>query len=102
MSAWSTAVGSGDFVAFRAGLGVGSVGTAASSVVTYTVGAVSAAHSTVSPATASITADGSSTQVITVQARDVNDNNLTTGGSTVGSEERRGGKEGRSRGAPYH
>jgi hypothetical protein len=33
--------------------------------------------------TATIAADGTSTQVITVQARDVNNNNRTTGGSTV-------------------
>ena len=42
-----------------------------------------AAHSVVSPATALITADGTSTQVITVQARDVHDHNLTIGGATV-------------------
>jgi len=29
------------------------------------------------------TADGTSTQVITVQARDMNNNNLTTGGETL-------------------
>ena len=45
--------------------------------------AADAAHSTVAPATASITADGTSTQVITVQARDVFNVNLPTGGSTV-------------------
>src|SRR5258706_208835 len=42
-----------------------------------------AANSTIAPATASIVANGSSTQVITVQARDANNNNLTTGGATV-------------------
>src|SRR5207247_1100527 len=62
---------------------VGTLVSASSSVVTFTAGAANAAHSTVSPATASITANGTSTQVITVQARDVNNNNLTTGGSTV-------------------
>ncbi len=46
-------------------------------------GPVSASHSTVSPATASIAADGTSTQVITVQARDTNNVNETTGGATV-------------------
>src|SRR5205823_456626 len=51
--------------------------------LTEVAGAANAAHSTVSPATASIPADGSSTQVITVQARDQNNNNLTTGGATV-------------------
>src|SRR5205823_4987804 len=65
------------------GTPVGTAVGATSSVVTFTTGPASAAHSTISPATASITADGSSTQVITVQARDVNNNNLTTGGATV-------------------
>src|SRR5207237_2336305 len=81
-------------------LGVPAIGTAvgaSSSVVTFTPGAVDAAHSTVSPATASITADGSSLQTITVQARDVKNNNLTTGGR---SEESREGNGGSSRGAP--
>ncbi|MCX6896384.1 MAG: autotransporter-associated beta strand repeat-containing protein, partial [Verrucomicrobia bacterium] len=51
--------------------------------VAPSVGAVDASHSTISPATATKTADGSSTQVITVQARDVNNNNRVTGGDTV-------------------
>ena len=52
--------------------------------VTLTVlGPPDASHSTVSPATAAITADGQSTKVITVQARDVNNNSLTNGGLTV-------------------
>ncbi|MGN6644169.1 MAG: invasin domain 3-containing protein, partial [Verrucomicrobiota bacterium] len=41
------------------------------------------AHSTLTPAVASITADGSSTQVITVTTRDVNGHPLRLGGSTV-------------------
>jgi autotransporter-associated beta strand protein len=55
----------------------------ASSSLQVNAGAANAAHSTVSPATASISANGASTQVITVQARDVNNNNLTSGGATV-------------------
>ncbi len=52
--------------------------------VTLTVlGPPDAAHSTVSPAAAAITANGQSTQVITVRARDVNNNSLNTGGETV-------------------
>ena len=51
--------------------------------VTFTAGAPSAAYSAISPATASKAPDGVSTQVITVQARDVNDNNLSAGGGTV-------------------
>jgi hypothetical protein len=70
-------------VATLGGTSVGTAVSASSSVITYTPGAANAAHSTISPATASITANGTSTQVITVQARDVNNNNLTTGGSTV-------------------
>src|SRR5207302_5102 len=65
------------------GTAVGTAVSASSSVVTFTPGAVDATRSTVTPATASITANGSSTQVITVQARDVNNNNVTTGGATV-------------------
>jgi CxxC motif-containing protein (DUF1111 family) len=53
------------------------------SVVANNVGAVSAANSTLSPSVDSITANGGSTQVITVQARDNDNNNETTGGSTV-------------------
>jgi hypothetical protein len=50
---------------------------------TPTVATVSAAQSTLTPTSASITANGSSTQVLTVQAKDAYGNNLTTGGSTV-------------------
>lgn len=42
-----------------------------------------AAQSTISPATARKAADGASTQVITVRARDVQGSNLTGGGATV-------------------
>jgi CxxC motif-containing protein (DUF1111 family) len=52
------------------------------SVVANNIGSVSAANSTISPASASLTANGA-TQVITVQARDVDNNNETTGGATV-------------------
>src|SRR5207247_1387281 len=46
-------------------------------------GAVSPARSTLTPVTSSIAADGSATRVLTVQAKDANGNDLTTGGSTV-------------------
>lgn len=52
------------------------------SVVANNIGAVSAANSTLSPALTSISANGA-TQVITVQARDVDNNNETSGGATV-------------------
>ena len=67
-------------------LGLTQVGTsvgAASSVVTFRAGTAVAANSTLSPATATMPADGSNTLVITVQARDVRTNNLTMGGDTV-------------------
>jgi hypothetical protein len=64
--------------------GDSSFNTSASSVLTQTVNIFAdAAHSTISPASASITANGTSTQVITVQARDASNNNITTGGSPV-------------------
>ena len=46
-------------------------------------GSASAANSTISPAVASLTANGGSTEVITVQARDASNNNILTGGATV-------------------
>src|SRR2546426_534999 len=99
-----TATGSATVTGTLGGTAIGTAVGASSSVVTFTPGAVDAAHSTVSPATASITADGSSIQTITVQARDVNNNNLTAGGATVAmrKEEGRVGKEGRARWAGYH
>ncbi|MHA8088661.1 Ig-like domain-containing protein, partial [Aquirufa sp. Wall-65K1] len=42
-----------------------------------------AAISTLTPTSASIVADGSTTQVLTVTAKDANGNNLTAGGATV-------------------
>ena len=50
---------------------------------TVVAGAVDATHSTISPATVSITANGTSSQAITVQARDANNNNRTTGSDAV-------------------
>ncbi len=51
--------------------------------VTFAPGAASGATSTISASPTSITADGMSTSVITVQLKDVNANNLTSGGATV-------------------
>ena len=51
--------------------------------MTYVPGAADATQSTLTPTSASITANGTSTQVLTVQAKDANGNNLTAGGSTV-------------------
>jgi CxxC motif-containing protein (DUF1111 family) len=53
------------------------------SVTTNAPGAVSASHSTLSPSLVSLTANGTNTQVITVQARDASNNNEQTGGATV-------------------
>ena len=48
-----------------------------------TPGLVDAGQSTLTPTSASITANGTSTQTLTVQAKDANGNNLTTGGAAV-------------------
>ncbi|WP_269015141.1 invasin domain 3-containing protein [Aquirufa nivalisilvae] len=50
--------------------------------ITFTVGAVNATVSTLTPTTANIFADGS-TQTLTVTAKDLNGNAITTGGATV-------------------
>ena len=50
---------------------------------TGTAGAADAAQSTLTPASATITADGTSTQVLTVTAKDANGNTLTSGGAAV-------------------
>ena len=47
-------------------------------------GGASAAQSILTPTSASIAADGASTQVLTVQAKDATGNNLLSGGSVVG------------------
>src|SRR5437762_1807065 len=71
-----TLVGSGVFVATLGGAAVKS-GTASQmqSTITYTPGAADATVSILTPTSASLTADGTSTQVLTVQAKDVNGNN---------------------------
>ena len=53
--------------------------------VSFGPGALSAAHSTITAAPGSITADGASTSTITVRAKDVNDNTLaaSAGGVTL-------------------
>src|SRR2546429_290635 len=78
-----TTTGSATVTATLGGTAVGTAVSASSSVVTFTPGAVDAARSTVTPATASVTAHGSSTHRITAQARDVNNNNLSLDGSAV-------------------
>ena len=79
-----TATGSGVFVATLGGANVqNGTGSQTQSTITYTPGAANAVQSTLTPTSASITANGISTQVLTVQAKDANGNNLTTGGSTV-------------------
>ena len=47
------------------------------------LGSADGAESTLTPASSSITADGAATQVLTVQAKDANGNDETTGGATV-------------------
>ncbi|MDX6480075.1 MAG: hypothetical protein QOG85_585, partial [Gaiellaceae bacterium] len=57
--------------------------SAASSAIVFAAGPVDATQSTLTPTSASITANGSATQVLTVQAKDANGNNLASGGLTV-------------------
>jgi uncharacterized Zn ribbon protein len=79
-----TATGSGVFVATLGGNPVKSgTGSQTQATVTYVPGAADATQSTLTPTSSSITANGSATQVLTVQAKDANGNNLTAGGSTV-------------------
>ncbi len=65
------------------GTSTGVTGGTNMGTLTEVVGAVNASHSTISPATATTWADGTSTYVISVRARDQFDNNRATGGSTV-------------------
>src|SRR6202043_1789755 len=58
-------------------------GSQTQATVPYTPGAANATQSTLTPTSASITADGSSTQVLTVHAKDANGNSETLGGETV-------------------
>ncbi|MGQ0703975.1 MAG: invasin domain 3-containing protein [Gemmatimonadales bacterium] len=51
--------------------------------VTFTPGPASAATSTITAAPTSIVANGTSTSTVTVQLKDANGNNLTSGGATV-------------------
>ena len=57
--------------------------TSGDAFVTFAPGAASGATSTISASPGSITADGSSTSTITVQAEDTNGNDETSGGDTV-------------------
>jgi hypothetical protein len=51
--------------------------------VTYSPGAIDPSTTTITANPTSIVANGSSTSTITVQAKDLHGNNLTTGGSTI-------------------
>ncbi len=53
------------------------------SIVDNTPGTATAANSIVTASPSSVAADGSTTSTITLQARDANNNNLSTGGLTV-------------------
>jgi len=76
--------GSGVFVATLNALEVRSgTGIQTQSIINYTSGPVNATASTLTPATASITANGISQQVLTVTAKDANGNNVATGGAIV-------------------
>lgn len=60
-------------------------GSTSSNALGFTVTPVppDAARSTLTPVSSSITADGTATQVLTVQAKDASGNDETTGGATV-------------------
>ncbi|HTE43897.1 MAG TPA: invasin domain 3-containing protein, partial [Gemmatimonadaceae bacterium] len=79
-----TLAGSGLFVATLGASPVQS-GTASQTqaTVTYAVGGASAAASTLTPTAANVLADGASTQLLTVTAKDATGNPLTIGGATV-------------------
>ncbi|MDF0694885.1 invasin domain 3-containing protein, partial [Aquirufa sp. BABACH-43C] len=80
----ASASGSGVFVATIGGAEVKSgTGVQTESTITYVPGAIDAAISTLTPTSASITADGVTTQTLTVTAKDANGNNIGTGGATV-------------------
>ena len=64
------------------GTTVGTTIGATACVITL-VGSVDASHSTVSPSSVTNTLDGVATRTITVQARDVRNNNRLSGGDTV-------------------
>jgi LmbE family N-acetylglucosaminyl deacetylase len=75
--------GSGVFVATLGGQPVKSGGASQTrATITYMAGPANAARSTLTPTSSSITA-GTGTRVLTVTAKDVNGNNLTSGGATV-------------------
>jgi len=79
-----TATGNGVFIATLGGAQVqGGAGSQTQATISYTPGSASAAQSTLTPTSASIIANGSSTQTLTVQAKDANANNLTSGGAIV-------------------
>ena len=79
----SIGTGSATVTATLGGNSVGTAVSASSCVITLTTGPANAAHSTISPATATKFADGVATQIITVQVRDSLNNNRTSGGDTV-------------------
>ncbi|HEX5245566.1 MAG TPA: fibronectin type III domain-containing protein [Gaiellaceae bacterium] len=68
-------------VAATNGVGTGQASTASNSVVP--VGPADARRSTLTPVSSAIAANGSSTQVLTVQTKDAGGNDVTHGGATV-------------------
>ena len=79
-----TATGSGVFVATLGGQPVKSgTGSQTQAIITYTPGSADATQSTLTPTSSTISANGTSTQVLTVTAKDAYGNDLTSGGSTV-------------------
>jgi adhesin/invasin len=94
MVTWSVPVG-GAFVSINSVTGVATAVANGSATVRATSGGVtrdvtvnveqafSSTRSTITPAAASIVANGASNTTVTVQLKDANDNNLTFGGASV-------------------
>src|SRR5262249_33301177 len=77
-------VGSGVFVATLDSNPVKSgTGSQTTSTITYVAGAADATQATLTPTSATISANGTATQTLTVQAKDQFGNYETSGGSTV-------------------
>ncbi|MBL4763533.1 MAG: hypothetical protein JKY93_12655, partial [Gammaproteobacteria bacterium] len=62
---------------------IGGSPIADNAVVTFTIGAANASTTTIDISSATVSTDGGTTAIITVQAIDAQGNNITTGGSTV-------------------
>ncbi len=79
----NTAVAGSYIITYNVSDTAGNAATAVTRTVTVAIGPAAAGTSLISASPVAITADGSSTSAITVQLKDANGNNLTSGGDTV-------------------